>query len=323
MTRIPDRVVERGLLLMALSSMAVLSLITVFIFREGAPLVWKVGLGEFFGTTWRPTAGHFGISLMIVGSAVVTVGALVIGVPFGIACAVVLTELAPAKVRAALKPAIEILAGIPSVVYGFLGIVVLMPAIRQVFGGPGASALAGSVILGIMILPTIIGISIDALQAVPRSYREGSLALGATEWQTIWRVVLPAARSGIVAAVILGMGRAVGETMAVIMVAGNSVQMPGSPLDPVRTLTANIALEMGYAAGDHRAALFATGIVLFLIIMALNALANTARGKKKASSARAAAAPASRSGGAAALGSAPVPEKGTAAPANAAGSRRS
>jgi phosphate transport system permease protein len=283
--RLPDKVVERGLMMLAMSSIAILALITVFIFREGSPVVAKHGVGEFFSTDWAPGQGQYGILLMIVGSAVVTIGALIIGVPLGIGCAIVLAEMAPPRVRALLKPAIEILAGIPSVVYGFMGIVVLLPWIRENLGGGGASALAGSIILGIMILPTVIGISIDALQAVPRSYREGSLALGATQWQTIRRVVLPAARSGIVAAVVLGMGRAVGETMAVIMVAGNSVQMPGSPLDSVRTLTANIALEMGYAHGDHRGALFATGIVLFLIIMMLNSVANLARGRQKKRSA--------------------------------------
>lgn len=284
--RLPDKVVHRGLLVVALSSIAFLALITVFIFREGAPLIMKVGLRNFLGTEWSPGAESYGIRLMIVGSAVVTGGALLIGVPFGIACAIVLAEMAPARVSMMLKPTIEILAGIPSVVYGFLGIVVLLPWIRENIGGPGASALAGSIILGIMILPTITGISIDALQAVPRSYREGSLALGATQWQTTAGVVLPAARSGIVAAVILGMGRAIGETMAVIMVAGNSVQMPHSPLDSVRTLTANIALEMGYAAGDHRAGLFATGILLFMIIMALNAVANLVRAAQRRRPAR-------------------------------------
>jgi phosphate transport system permease protein len=279
--RLPEKVVERALLMVAMSSIAILGLITIFIFREGAPLIARVGLDNFFASSWQPAAGKYGILLMIVGSFAVTVGALAIGVPLGIACAIVLAEMAPPRARAILKPAIEVLAGIPSVVYGFMGIVVLLPWIRETFGGAGASALAGSIILGIMILPTIIGISIDALQAVPRSYREGSFALGATQWQTIYRVVLPAARSGIVAAVILGMGRAVGETMAVIMVAGNSVQMLGSPLDSVRTLTANIALEMGYAAGDHRAALFATGVVLFVIIMLLNWLANLARGRQR------------------------------------------
>lgn len=287
--RLPDKVVERTLFMLATSSVVILALITVFIFREGSPLLLSVGPGRFFSTEWHPTQGQYGIALMIVGTAVVTAGALLIGVPFGLACAIVLAEMAPARLRAYLKPTIEILAGIPSVVYGFMGIVVLLPWIRNNLGGAGASALAGSVILGVMVLPTIIGISIDALSAVPRSYRDGALALGATEWQTVWRVVLPAARSGIVAGVILGMGRAVGETMAVIMVAGNSVQMPRSPLDSVRTLTANIALEMGYAAGDHRAALFATGIVLFVIIMILNAGANLARGSGRSRAPRSAA----------------------------------
>ncbi len=285
--RVPDRVIERGLLLLAFSSVAILALITIFIFREGGPLIWKVGPANFFSTEWRPTEGKFGIALMVVGSGVITVGALAIAIPFGLGCAIVLAEMAPPRARAVLKPVIEILAGIPSVVFGFIGIIVLLPWIRVHLGGPGASALAGSIILGIMVLPTIIGIAVDALQAVPRSYREGSLALGATQWQTIWRVVLPAARSGLVAAIILGMGRAIGETMAVIMVAGNSVQMPHSPLDSVRTLTANIALEMGYAAGDHRAALFATAIVLFVIVMILTAVANLARGRQRRRTVRA------------------------------------
>jgi len=279
--RLPDKVVEKALLMLAFSSIAILLLITLFIFREGAPLLAKVGPGNFFSTEWRPGEGQFGIALMIVGTAAVTLGALLLGVPFGLACAIVLAELAPDRMRLVLKPAIELLAGIPSVVYGFIGIVVLLPGIRIHLGGPGASALAGAIILGIMILPTIVGISIDALNAVPRSYREGSLALGATQWQTIRRVVIPAARSGLVVAVILGVGRAVGETMAVIMVAGNAVKMPHSPLDPVRTLTANIALEMGYASGDHRAALFATGILLFVIIMALNGVATLVRTRRK------------------------------------------
>ncbi|WP_437567743.1 phosphate ABC transporter permease subunit PstC [Sorangium sp. So ce542] len=281
-----DMLARRILMLLATSSVGFLTLMTVFIFREGAPFIARIGLFGFLSTDWHPTAGIYGIALMIVGSAVVTLGALLLGVPLGLACAIVLAEMARPRLRALLKPAIEVLAGIPSVVYGFMGIVALLPWIRVHLGGAGASALAGAVILGIMILPTIIGISVDVLCAVPRAYREGALALGATEWQTIVRVVLPAARSGLVAAVILGMGRAVGETMAVIMVAGNSVQMPRSPLDSVRTLTANIALEMGYAAGEHRAALFATGVVLFLIIMVLNTTANLARGRKKARSPR-------------------------------------
>jgi phosphate transport system permease protein len=282
-----DAVVRRSLLMVAMSSIAVLALITLFIFREGAPLIARAGLANFFSTEWRPGEGQFGIALMVVGTGAVTAGALLIGVPFGLACAIALAEMAPPRMRLLLKPAIELLAGIPSVVYGFIGIVVLLPWIRERLGGPGASALAGAIILGIMILPTIVGISIDALSAVPRSYREGSLALGATRWQTIRRVVLPAARSGLVVAVVLAMGRAVGETMAVIMVAGNAVQMPHSPLDPVRTLTANIALEMGYASGEYREALFATGILLFAIIMLLNMVANLVRAREKRPVARA------------------------------------
>lgn len=279
--RLPDKVVERALLLLALSSVAVLASIAFFIVREGAPLIYRVGLSNFFSTDWHPTAGRFGILFMLVGSLAVTVGALALGVPLGISCAIVLGEMAPPRARRILKPAIEILAGIPSVVYGFMGIVVVLPWIREHLGGPGASGLAAAVILGIMILPTIIAISLDALEAVPMSYRDGSLAMGATEWQTVRRVVLPAARSGIVAAVILGTGRAVGETMAVVMVAGNAVQLPHSPLDPLRTLTANLALEMGYATGDHRAALFATGIVLFLIVLSLNGAAGLARRRRR------------------------------------------
>jgi phosphate transport system permease protein len=278
--RVPDRVVERALLLVALSTVGVLASITFFIFREGAPLVVKAGPANFFSGAWHPTSGQYGIAFMIAGSVVVTAGALALGVPLGLACAIVLAEMAPARARRTLKPAVELLAGIPSVVYGFMGIVVVLPWIRRHLGGPGASGLAGAVILGVMILPTIIAVSLDALQAVPRAIRDGSIALGATQWQTIRRVVLPSARSGIVAAVILAMGRAVGETMAVVMVAGNAVQLPRTPLDPVRTLTANLALEMGYASGDHRSALFATGVVLFLIILALNATAGLARGRR-------------------------------------------
>ena len=208
---------------------------------------------------------------------------MLLGLPLGLACAITLAEMAPPRARVLLKPTIELLAGVPSVVYGFIGMEVLVPFIREnpLLGGPGYSALAASVILAVMVLPTIVGISIDAIEAVPRSFREGSLALGATQWQTITGVVLPAARSGIVAGVILGMGRAVGETMAVIMVAGNSVQMPNSPLAPVRTLTANIALEMGYASGAHAQALFATGIVLFVISLALNEVAGMVRRRKR------------------------------------------
>jgi phosphate ABC transporter permease protein PstC len=238
------------------------------------PIILRVGAGQFFlSTDWEPSLGHFGILSMIGGSLAVTVGAAVIGVVFSLGLAIVLTQFAPPALAAALKPAIELLAGIPSVVYGFVGVVTLVPLIRHSLGGPGLSVLAASIVLGIMILPTITSIAIDALQAVPRSYVEGSIALGATRWQTVTMVLLRAARSGIVAAVILGMGRAIGETMAVIMVAGNALALPHSLLDPVRTLTSNIALEMGYASGDHRQALFATGVTLFVIITLLNTAA--------------------------------------------------
>ena len=263
--------IERILLFLALSSIGSLLLITVFIFWEGVPLITHTGLKNFLlSSHWAPTRGHFGILAMIISSIFVTLGAMVLGVPLGLACAIVLAEFSPERVKTLLKPTLELLAGIPSVVYGFLGVVWLVPLIREYLGGPGLSLLAGAIILGIMILPTVISISIDALSAVPDLYRDGSIALGATNWQTVRRVVLPAASSGIITAVILGMGRAVGETMAVIMVAGNALKIPTSILDPVRTLTSNIALELGYATGRHREALFATGIVLFIIIMILN-----------------------------------------------------
>lgn len=282
--RLPDRVVERVLLLAATSAVGTLALITIFIFREGMPVILDQGpLALLVGTRWSPSHGEFGLLPMIAGSAVVTAGALLLGLPLGLAGAITLAELAPSRARAVLKPTIELLAGVPSVVYGFIGMEVLVPFIRdsRAFGGPGYSMLAAAVILAVMVLPTIIGISVDAIEAVPRAFRDGSFALGATQWQTIVGVVLPAARSGIVAAVILGMGRAVGETMAVIMVAGNSVQFPHALRDPARTLTSNIALEMGYASGRHAQALFATGIVLFLISLALNELADRARTRRR------------------------------------------
>jgi len=217
---------------------------------------------------------------MIIGSLMVTIGALIVGIPFGLACAIFLAEFSSSSVQKILKPIIELLAGIPSVVYGFIGIVILVPFIRIHFGGPGFSVLAASIILGIMILPTIVSISYDSIIAVPKTYREGSFALGATKWQTVRMLLFPAARSGIVAGIILGMGRAIGETMAVIMIAGNALKIPGSILDSVRTLTSTIALELGYASGDHRAALFACGSFLFLIIIILNIVAIKITGRK-------------------------------------------
>ncbi len=277
-----DRLIRLGLLVIAFSAVSVLLVITVFIIGQGTPIMFKYGLKSFLaGHDWYPSEKSFGLLPMIVGSLVVTAGALVIGVPFGLACAVFLTEFASPRLRRTIKPLIELLAGIPSVVYGFMGVVILVPFIRETFGGPGFSVLAASVILGVMILPTVISISIDSLQAVPPAYRDGSLALGATRWQTVRLVLFPSARSGIIASIILGMGRAVGETMATIMIAGNAVAAPRSLLAPVRTLTSNIALEMGYAAGEHREALFATGVILFIIIMVLNTVANVTSSRRK------------------------------------------
>ena len=269
-----DKVISAILTVMAFSAIAGLAVITIFIFKEGLPIIFRVGGREFFlSSDWEPRAGHFGIASMIVGSLAVTVGAMAIGVVFSLGLAIVLTQFCPPRLAHLLKPVIELLAGIPSVVYGFMGVMTLVPLIRDYLGGPGLSVLAASIVLGIMVLPTVTSIAIDALQAVPRAYWAGSIALGATRWQTTHMVMFKAARSGIVAAVILGMGRAIGETMAVIMVAGNSLEIPTSVLDPVRTLTSNIALEMGYASGAHRQALFATGVTLFVIIMVLNTIA--------------------------------------------------
>lgn len=271
-----EKIIEKGLLFVALSSIAILGLITLFIFEQGLPLIWKVGPCTFvFGEKWIPSLGSFGILPMIVGSFWVTFGALLLGIPLGLACTIFLAEWTPPSVGIFLRPAIHLLAAIPSVIYGFWGLVVIVPLVRKYLGGPGLSILSGSLILGFMILPTIISISEDSLKALPPTYKQGALALGATHWQTIWRVLVPAARSGIVASIILGMGRAIGETMAMIMILGNAVKMPASFLDSARTLTTNIGIEMAYASGDHRQALFATGVILFLIIMILNSLAIT------------------------------------------------
>lgn len=268
------KISERIFLVLALSSISALALITVFIFVQGVPIIAKVGVFNFiFGMKWAPTQGDFGIFPMIIGSVSVTLGAAILGVPIGICCSIFLSELAPVTLRNIFRPAIQLLAGIPSVVYGFWGLLFIVPIIRIYLGGPGFSILAGSIILAIMILPTIISISEVSILALPSQYKEGALALGLTHWQAIRYILLPAAKSGIVAAVILGIGRAVGETMAVIMVLGNAVAVPQSILDPVRTLTTNIGIEMGYASGEHQQALFATGIVLFIIIMILNAFA--------------------------------------------------
>jgi phosphate transport system permease protein len=266
-----EQVIEKVLLISAMVSILAIVLIIVFIFSKGLPLIAKAGLFQFlFSRTWDPTGGHFGIATMIVGSMVVTFGALLWGVPLGMALSIFLAEIASPRISSIMSSMVELLAGIPSVVYGFFGLVIIVPYIREHLGGPGFSILAGAIILGIMILPTIVNIARDAIKAVPREYKEGSLALGATHWQTIARLILPTARSGIIAAIVLGMGRAIGETMAVVLVTGNVTSMPDSILSPVRTMTSNVVLEMGYASGDHQLALFATGTVLFFFIVVLN-----------------------------------------------------
>jgi phosphate transport system permease protein len=276
-----EKIIEKILMILAFSAIGLLLLITVFIFREGFPVILKSGLRDFlFSSKWAPTKDHFGILSMIISSLAVTFNAILLGVPLALACAITLAEFTPPRWVVVLKPTIELLAGIPSVVFGFLGVIFLVPLIREYLGGPGLSLLTASIILAIMILPTITSISIDALQAVPLLYKEGALAMGATHWQAVRYVLLPAARSGVVTAIILGMARAIGETMAVIMVAGNALKIPHSILDPVRTLTSTIALEMGYSTGDHRQALFAAGIILFVFIMGLNILATTLMRRK-------------------------------------------
>jgi phosphate ABC transporter permease protein PstC len=278
-----ETAVKGVLTVVAFSALASLLLIAVFIFKEGFPFMLKVGLSDFLlCSTWNPQAGQYGIYPMIVSSLYVTLGAMLIGAPLGVAGAIFLNEFVPRPVMRVIKPTIELLAGIPSVVFGFLGVMVLAPFIREHMGGPGLSLLAAAVILGIMVLPTVISISSDAIGAVPNSYREGALALGATRWQSVHMVTVKAARSGIIASIILAMGRALGETMAVIMVAGNTVKVPHAITDPVRTLTANIALEMANATGMAREALFATGVVLFAVIMILNSIALSALKKRGA-----------------------------------------
>ena len=260
----------------ACASVLAVALICFFLFANGLPAMSEIGFVEFLtGTMWKPNNDIYGILPMIVGSLYVTAGAIVIGVPIGILTAVFMAIYCPKQIYKPLKTATELLAGIPSVVYGFFGLVVLVPLVRQLgrdlgFGGNGSSMLTASLILGMMILPTIIGLTESALRAVPGQYYEGAVALGATHERAIFRVVLPAAKSGTVAAIVLGVGRAIGETMAVIMVAGNQTWMPKGLFKGIRTLTANIVIEMGYATDLHREALIATGVVLFVFILIIN-----------------------------------------------------
>jgi phosphate transport system permease protein len=262
------------------SAILLVTLIFLFLLKEGLPAIWETSVDNLFGQRWYPNEGMFGTWPLILGSLLVTVGAVVISLPLGLATAIFIRELAPNWVREILKPLIEVLAGIPSVVLGFLGMVAVAPLIRTGLGVPtGLTAFTGSLMLAYMALPTMISVAEDAIDAVPKSYRDGALALGATHWQTIWRVVLPAARSGVIIAVMLGIGRAIGETMAVMMVTGNAARVPReleALFLPIRTMTATIAAEMGEVAqgSTHYHVLFAVGIMLFVVTFLVNAIAS-------------------------------------------------
>lgn len=258
-------------LIAATVSVVAVILICVFLFVSGVPAIAEIGVFKFlFGTEWRPANDIYGIFPMIVGSVYVTAGALLIGVPVGVLTAIFMAEFCPAWLYKIMKPAVNLMAGIPSVVYGFFGLVVLVPFVRDTFGGRGVSVLTASILLGIMILPTIISMAESAIRAVPRSYYEGGLALGASHERSVFCAVVPAAKSGIFAGIILGVGRAIGETMAVIMVAGNQTVIPEKITDGVRTLTTNIVMEMGYSTDLHREALIATAVVLFVFVLIIN-----------------------------------------------------
>ena len=272
-------IIENLIRLAGISTILIVGLIFFFLIREGLPAFLDVPLRKLFGSRWYPIEEYFGLWPLLVGSFLVTIGSIIIAVPLGLITAIYLGEFAPPWQREILKPLIEILAGIPSIVLGFLGWVVLAPIIQNMGASTGLTAFTASLILAYMALPTIISISEDALYAVPKEYRDGALAIGATQWQTIWRVILPAARPGLVIAVMLGIGRAIGETMAVMLVAGNAANIPAlGPemfFEPVRTMTATIAAEMGEVAQGslHYSVLFGIGIVLFLITFAINSLA--------------------------------------------------
>lgn len=259
----------------ALASVLAVALICLFLFVNGIPAMQEIGFFNFLGgQTWAPqdNPASYGILPMIVGSIYITAGAIIIGVPIGILTAIFMARFCPKKIYRILHPAVELLAGIPSVVYGFFGLMVLVPFVRDTFGGKGLSILTASILLGIMILPTIITVSESAIRAVPNSYYEGALALGATHERSVFCTLVPAAKSGIMAGIVLGIGRAIGETMAVVMVAGGQTRITGDILKGIRTMTTNIVIEMGYAAELHREALIATAVVLFVFILIINLL---------------------------------------------------
>ena len=276
-----QKVKEKGMefvfMLCACVSILAVALICIFLFANGVPAMAKIGFGKFLmGRTWQAGNGLFGIFPMIIGSIYVTAGAIIVGVPIGILAAVFLARFCPKPLYRIMKPGVELLAGIPSVVYGFFGLMIIVPWVRDTFrpyyGGNGLSLFSAALLLGIMILPTITSISESAIRAVPDKYYQGALALGATHERSVFRTVVPAAKSGIMAGIVLGIGRAFGETMAVIMIAGNQAWIPDNMFQGIRTLTANIVMEMGYAQDLHREALIATGVVLFVFILIINTL---------------------------------------------------
>lgn len=271
MQKVKESIMHTLFLICACVSILAVVLICVYLFANGIPAMAEIGFTDFlFGTKWKPSSGSYGIFPMIIGSILVTGIAIIIGVPIGILCAVFMSHYCPKKLYRFVKPAINLLAGIPSIVYGFFGLVVIVPIMKDLVGGSGKSLLTAGILLGIMILPTVIKTTEASLNAVPRSYYEGALALGATHERSVFFASLPAAKSGILAAVILGVGRAIGETMAVILVAGNQTILPKSITSGIRTMTSNIVIEMGYAGGLHREALIATGVVLFVFILIIN-----------------------------------------------------
>ena len=266
-----EKIMQAVFFLTACISIISVLLICIFLISNGLPAIKEIGVTNFlFGEIWRPSSNEFGILPMIVGSFYVTLGALVIGVPIGILTAVFMAYFCPKELYKPLKAAINLMAGIPSVVYGFFGLVVLVPFVRDYIGGYGMGVLTAAILLGIMILPTIVSVSETAIRSVPQYYYEGGLALGASHERSVFFVVLPAAKRGILAAIVLGLGRAVGETMAVIMVAGNQAVLPSSLTSGVRTLTTNIVMEMGYSTGLHREALIGTAVVLFVFVLIIN-----------------------------------------------------
>ena len=281
-SHVKEKVMEVVFMLCACVSILSVALICIFLFANGIPAMTKIGFFDFiFGQKWKPSNEVFGIFPMIIGSIYITAGAVIIGVPIGILTAVYLARFCPEKLYKIIKPAVDLLAGIPSVVYGFFGLCVIVPFVRNHIGGDGNSILTASILLGFMILPTIINVSESSIRAVPEKYYQGALALGATHERSVFCTVVPAAKSGIMAGIVLGIGRAIGETMAVIMVAGNQPRMPKGILEGIRTLTSNIVMEMGYATDLHREALIATGVVLFVFILIINTLFSILKNKDK------------------------------------------